>query len=187
MPDVRVPGFLGRVLADHDDPVGTCFHVAPGVVVTACHVLAEIDAAQLDAQVLLDPLAGGAPFQASVARLDPLHDLAVLVVAQEPGFAEVSGPLAASDGVALREPVRVTGHPLVYEPGHAYRYLDAPGTWAGGSVRDGEVGLGRLISDQVLKGMSGAPVLRESDGAVLGVASGRYNTPDGWLAGTVWV
>lgn len=186
MPDVRVPGFLGRVLADHDDPVGTCFHVAPGVVVTACHVLAEIDAARVDARVLLDPLAGGAAFWATVARLDALHDLAVLS-AEEPGFAEVCGPLAATDGVALREPVRVTGHPLVYEPGHAYRFLDALGTWAGGSVRDGEVGLGRLISDQVLKGMSGAPVLRESDGAVLGVASGRYNTPDGWLAGTVWV
>ena len=35
--------------------------------------------------------------------------------------------------------------------------------------------------------MSGAPVIRDSDGAVAGVVSGRYNSTDGWLAGTVWV
>ena len=35
--------------------------------------------------------------------------------------------------------------------------------------------------------MSGAPVIRDSDGAVAGVVSGRYNSADGWLAGTVWV
>ncbi len=32
--------------------------------------------------------------------------------------------------------------------------------------------------------MSGAPVIRDSDGAVAGVVSGRYNSADGWLAGT---
>ena len=35
--------------------------------------------------------------------------------------------------------------------------------------------------------MSGAPVIRDGDGAVAGVVSGRYNSADGWLAGTVWV
>ena len=35
--------------------------------------------------------------------------------------------------------------------------------------------------------MSGAPVVRDGDGAVAGVVSGRYNSADGWLAGTVWV
>ena len=38
-----------------------------------------------------------------------------------------------------------------------------------------------------MPGMSGAPVIRDSDGAVAGVVSGRYNSADGWLAGTVWV
>ena len=38
-----------------------------------------------------------------------------------------------------------------------------------------------------MPGMSGAPVIRDSDGAVAGVVSGRYNSADGWLAQTVWV
>jgi hypothetical protein len=35
--------------------------------------------------------------------------------------------------------------------------------------------------------MSGAPVVRDADGTVAGVVPGRYNSADGWLAGTVWV
>ena len=44
-----------------------------------------------------------------------------------------------------------------------------------------------MTSSAVVPGMSGAPVIRDSDGAVAGVVSGRYNSADGWLAGTVWV
>ena len=42
--DGRVPGYLGRVLDGDGAPVGTCFQVAPGVLVTAWHVLDEIGA-----------------------------------------------------------------------------------------------------------------------------------------------
>ena len=49
------------------------------------------------------------------------------------------------------------------------------------------VPLGRMTSSAVVPGMSGAPVILDSDGAVAGVVSGRYNSVDGWLAGTVWV
>lgn len=76
-----VPGYLGRIL-DLDDPVGTCFQVAPGVLVTAWHVLNDIGAAAPDSPVQVDPLAGGDPFEATVARLDATHDLAVLVSAR---------------------------------------------------------------------------------------------------------
>jgi len=72
-----VPGYLGRVLSG-GVPVGTCFQVAPGVLVTAWHVLNDIGGAALDNPVQVDPLAGGDPFGATVARLDPVHDLAVL-------------------------------------------------------------------------------------------------------------
>ena len=68
-----------------------------------------------------------------------------------------------------------------------FRWLDAPGTWAGGTTRDEAVPLGRVSSSDVMPGMSGAPVIRTGDGAVVGVVSGRYNSADGWLAGTVWV
>ena len=46
---------------------------------------------------------------------------------------------------------------------------------------------GRMTAEALMPGMSGAPVICDSDGAVAGVVSGRYNSPDGWLAGTVWV
>ena len=55
--DGRVPGYLGRVLAGGDTPVGTCFQVAPGVLVTAWHVLDDIGAAEHKAEVRVDPLA----------------------------------------------------------------------------------------------------------------------------------
>jgi len=42
MADPRAPGFLGRVLDEHGHPAGTCFQLAPGVLVTACHVLADL-------------------------------------------------------------------------------------------------------------------------------------------------
>ena len=87
----------------------------------------------------------------------------------------------------LRAQVTVTGHAVPDDPGHSYRFLNAPGEWAGGTTRDDAVPLGRMTSSAVVPGMSGAPVIRDSDGAVAGVVSGRYNSADGWLAGTVWV
>ena len=183
--DARVPGYLGRVLDDTGAPVGTCFQVAPGVLVTAWHVLDDIGATAENARVRIDPLAGGKAFDAAVARLDPLRDLAVLTCV--PGLPEVTGPLMATDQVPLRVQVTVTGHAVPDDPGHLYRFLDAPGEWAGGTTRDEVVPLGRMTSSSVVPGMSGGPVICDSDGAVAGVVSGRYNTADGWLAGTVWV
>ena len=43
--------------------------------------------------------------------------------------------------------------------------------------------VGRITTSDVVPGMSGAPVIRDSDGAVTGVVSARYNSADGWLAG----
>ena len=183
--DGRVPGYLGRVLDGDGGPVGTCFHVAPGVLVTAWHVLEDIGAAADDAQVWVDPLAGGEAFGAVVVRMDPLRDLAVL--ASDACLPGVAGALTATDQMPLRTKVTVTGHAVPDDPGHTYRFLDAPGEWAGGTTRDDAVPLGRMTSGAVVPGMSGAPVIRDSDGAVAGMVSGRYNSADGWLAGTVWV
>jgi S1-C subfamily serine protease len=87
--DGRVPGYLGRILDGDGGPVGTCFQVAPGVLVTACHVLNDIGAAADDARVAVDPLAGGEAFGAAVVRMDPLRDLAVL--AADAGLPAVAG------------------------------------------------------------------------------------------------
>ena len=153
VPDARVPGYLGRVLDGDGAPVGTCFQVAPGVLVTAWHVLDDIGAAADDARVRVDPLAGGEAFDAAVARMDPLRDLAVLTSAA--GLPAVAGPLTATDQVPLRVKVTVTGHAVPDDPGHVYRFLDAPGEWAGGTTRDEAVPLGRMTSSAVVPGMSG--------------------------------
>jgi tetratricopeptide (TPR) repeat protein len=179
-----VPGYLGRIL-DGGDPVGTCFQVAPGVLVTAWHVLNDIGAATPDSPVQVDPLPGGDPFEATVARLDATHDLAVLVTGTS--LPATAGPLTATDQMTMRAPVTVTGHAEPEDQDHTYRFLNAPGEWAGWTTRNDTVPLGRMTADALVPGMSGAPVICDGDGAVAGVVSGRYNTADGWLAHTVWV
>jgi hypothetical protein len=181
--DQRVAGFLGRVLDDADDPIGTCFQVTPGVLVTAWHVLDDLGAGMIDAEVRLDPLQGGLSRDARVVRLDPLHDLAVLVAAEP--LAECVTGLAASDEVTATTPFAITGVVAVDDPGHSYRHLDADGRWAGGTTRDNQVLLGRVVADAVMKGMSGAPVLVGQ--VAVGVVSGRYNSTDGWGRDSVWV
>lgn len=190
-PGARLPGYLGRVLDQAGDPVGTCFQVVPGILVTAWHVLNDIAAAAVGMRVDVDPLAGGHSFAVSVVRLDQVHDLAVL--ASETHLSESAGALVATDTVPLRARVVVTGHVSLNDPGYRYRYFDAPGRWAGAVVRDDEsqgvpdVLLGRMTAEAISRGMSGAPVVCERDGFVAGVVTGRYNSADGWLAGTAWV
>jgi hypothetical protein len=94
--DVRVPGYLGRVLDGDGAAAGTCFQVAPGVLVTAWHVLDDVGAGGDGDRVQVDPLGGGAAFGALVMRTDPLRDLAVLTC--EARLAGVTKPLAAADG-----------------------------------------------------------------------------------------
>jgi hypothetical protein len=179
-----VPGYLGRVL-DGDSAVGTCFQVAPGVLVTAWHVLEDIGAAAENAEVRVDPLAGGDRFGAVVSRVDPVHDLAVLTSGT--ALPTTAGPLAATDQMVLRAAVTVTGYCVVDDPGRTARSLTAVGRWAGPAMWDDAVPVGRMTADALMPGMSGAPVVRDGDQAVAGVVSGRYNSADGWLAGTVWV
>ncbi|MDJ0346186.1 trypsin-like peptidase domain-containing protein [Streptomyces sp. H10-C2] len=184
--DLRIPGFLGRILDLDGAAVGTCFQVAPRIVVTACHVLADLGCDRIGARVASDALNGSAaPAQAEVVAVDAARDLAALRRAA-PLRGTVAG-LAHTDTVTLLTDVVVTGVSAVDDPGHDYRHLDATGTWQGGTVRDTHVALGRLASSSVVPGMSGAPVLRLSDNLVVGVVSARYNSADGWLRDSVWV
>ena len=183
--DVLVPGYLGRVLDDDGAPVGTCFQVSPRVLVTAWHVLDGIGAASDGAPVRVDPLAGGAAFGAVVVRFDPLRDLAVLTC--DAALPEVAGDLTATGQMKLRTEVSVTGHSVIEGSGHTARSLTTIGRWTGPAMWEKAVPTGRMTAEALMPGMSGAPVIRDSDGAVAGVVSGRYNSADGWLAGTVWV
>ena len=180
-----MPGYLGRVLDEDGAPVGTCFQVSPGVLVTAWHVLDAIGAASDGAAVRVDPLAGGAAFGAIVVRFDSLRDLAVLT--SEAALPEVAGELTATGQVKLRTEVSVTGHSVIEGSGQIARSLTTIGRWTGPAMWEKAVPTGRMTAEALMPGMSGAPVIRDSDGAVAGVVSGRYNSADGWLAGTVWV
>ena len=191
--NTHVPDYLGRILKSAGNPIGTCFQVKPGILVTAWHVLEECAAGQVGQSVLVDSLApgGSSPTQARVERIDPEHDQAVL---------RIETPLEAS--VERYEPteaqlpetkVVITGHSVVPDsrgrgPASGIkRFLDAPGTWAGGTIIDDRVALGRLNASDVVLGMSGAPVRRLSDDAVVGVVCARYNSGSTRLRDTVWV
>ncbi|MGH3932168.1 MAG: trypsin-like peptidase domain-containing protein [Pseudonocardiaceae bacterium] len=148
-------------------PVGTCFQVTPGVLVTAWHVLNDLEAGDEGATVMVDGLDGGcgsAP--AKVLRVDPVHDLAVLRRA-EPLPASVLG-LSATDVVALRTDVVVTGVSVVDDPGHAYRFLDAVGSWTGGTTWDDQVPVGAAVVD-----VGGGGHERRAGAARLGRRRGR--------------
>jgi CHAT domain/Trypsin-like peptidase domain len=183
---IKVPAYLGRVLAEDGTPAGTCFQAAPGVLVTAWHVLDEMGAGAADAVVLVDGLAAGSRRSpAQVLQIDPLHDLAVLRVDQ-PFAASVAG-FAASDSVDAATEVQVLGVSRIEDAEHEYRYAPAVGVWVGPAMRDDQVALGVLSSKSVVKGMSGGPVRRVLDDVVVGVVSGRYNSRDGWMRDTVWL
>ncbi len=106
-PDRRVPAYLGRVLDSAGDGVGTCFQIAPGLVATAWHVLENIGAGAVGAEVAVDPLAGGARIAGVVAAIDPPSDLAAVRLVA-PLSATIGG-LAATDDVELNEPVVIAG------------------------------------------------------------------------------
>jgi S1-C subfamily serine protease len=144
-----------------------------------------VPGAALAGPISVDPLSGGESFTARVICDDPVHDLAVLT--SDVALPTAVSGLASTDRLGLGEPVSVTGHAVVADGVHTYRYLDAAGTWSGGTTRDDAVPLGCLTANHLMPGMSGAPVIRKTDPAVVGVVSGRYNTADGWLADNVWV
>jgi len=155
--DGPVPGYLGRVLASESEPVGTCFQVAPGVLVTAWHVLDDVAAAVKDAQVLVEPLAGGESFEATVTRLDQVHDLAVLTCGD--GLPGTAGQLVATDQMAPGTQVTVTGHCVIDDSGHTARSLTTIGQWAGPATWEDAMPTGRMTAEGLLPGMSGAPVI----------------------------
>ncbi len=187
--DKRVPGYLGRVLDAHEKPAGTCFQVAPRILMTAWHVLEAVGSTGIGASVQVDPLGGGAAITARVERADQPHDLAALVSARS--LSPECARLAQSDQVASHARTVVTGVSR-FDDKLKYRFLEAPGIWAGATSREdgvqgSDIRLARVEARAVTPGMSGAPVRRTSDGAVVGMVSGRYTTPEMWLRDTVWV
>jgi hypothetical protein len=71
--DQRVPGYLGRVLDADGAAVGTRFQVTPGVLITAWHVLSDLNVGDEGATVAVDALDGAsmsAPADVTPASLE---------------------------------------------------------------------------------------------------------------------
>jgi hypothetical protein len=163
------------------------------VAVTAAHVLSgrwrdggNAGGGLVGGCVSVDGLEPGqaSARSAVVAAVDLAHDLAVLrLVEPLPGTV---ASLSASAEVAAGAEVVVSGH-AVGEDGSVFRHLSAVGVWGGPAMRGDAIALARMSSKDLLRGMSGAPVRRTTDGAVVGVVSARYNSADGWLRDAVWV
>lgn len=180
----RVPSYLGRVLSADGEPVGTCFQVASGVLVTAFHVLDELGRGAPGEVLHVDSLSGDVGFfLAEVVRIDAAHDLAVLKTHQ-PLSGTVAGFWATDCMDSAR--VQVLGVSMLDDIDHGYRYTPAIGRWVGPMQQDGKE-LGVLASKFIAKGMSGAPVRRLSGDQVVGVISGRYNAAGSWNRDMVWV
>lgn len=183
--DVAAPGYLGRVLQD-GAPVGTCFQAAAGVLVTAWHILRDMNAARIDAEVWVEQMRPGASAQrARVVRLARETDAAVLSI-ERPFTQSVTG-FALSDVVSHGAELRVQGYGAL-DGDEDFRSLPASGRWTGPAVRDDGVRLAVMASKDIPVGMSGAPVRRAEDDAVVGVVSAHYNSArDGWYRDNVWL
>jgi hypothetical protein len=154
------PLIPGRVLDRDGTPAGMCFEVAPAILVTAYGVLDNRESSSDTPVVVLAP--NGNRIQARVLARDSRHDLAVLE--SEYPLPAMAIQLANSDNVRWGTRVWVG---------------DVRGRWRGTSTGDRiEFGLVEApgIPEQ---GMGGAPVVRISDGAVIGVLSHLHNVADG--------
>ena len=176
--------YVGAVLDTGGESVGTCFQLAPRLLVTAHHVLDAlgVDFEQPWAQVAW--FGDGRPRPVRLLRVSTADDLAVLA-ADEPWPVAAPG-LAAADALPLHTPLGVAGVPEIHDPGHAYAQLHGTGFWQGTVMRDGAP-VGRIECASVVPGMSGAPVFRLDDGFVVGLVSARFHSSDEWLHHTVWV
>ncbi|MFJ5985093.1 serine protease [Lentzea sp. NPDC092896] len=182
--DERIPLYLGRILTGAGAPMGTCFQVAPGVLVTAWHVLRDLRAGEVGSYVDVDALAGGdhPVLRAEVVAVDERRDLAVL--RRETPLPGTIEAVSLTDAVAPDTKVVVTGVAKVEDPGHEYGFLTTTGVWRGELTRN-DVPKSYFTSDSAALGMSGGPVRRAADDAVVGVVSARYNS-DRWLQFAVW-
>ena len=177
--------YLGCVLQG-GVPVGMCFQLVPGVLVTAWHVLDVAGVAAEGAQVKMEPAGGGEVFEGVVARLDQGCDLAVLTC--EAHLQASAESLAATDEVSPHTVITATGLDVVDGSQPITRALTAVnGWWVGPAMWEDAKPAGRMTAQMLPPGMSGTPVIRDDDGAIVGVVSGRYNSVDGWLPEAVWV
>lgn len=179
--------FLGALIGEDGNKVGTCFQIRENVLVTAYHVFKDAVGTSGRESVRFVPLNGGGIGNARLHGYDEDHDLAVLwtetpLPASVP-FLSRSKDIDPETKFHLQGPAELT-ESYDSEP---YDFLPATGTFLGISLDQRGRTMARGYAPQVEPGMSGCPALREKDGAVIGVLSKRYHSGDGWSAGTIFM
>jgi hypothetical protein len=151
---------------------GTAFLVGPrGLLATAAHVVTDPDGLPLENLFVLRPTPPNITASpAKVVRVFPGgRDLALLQVARQPGDPDLPF-FEIGENAATGEDILMAGYPLVFD--RVYRWP---------LFRFGRISSTRyflrqskvLVLDMVsADGFSGAPVVRVSDGRVIGVQKG---------------
>ena len=179
--------FHGRVLGRDSAPVGTCFHLGNGYLVTAFHVIDGIGSGEPGREVRIDLMDGSATVDATVDEVDQTNDLALLHTETHPAGAVVM--LALSDDQTPDTSVHTRGFATLPGMGSSVNYKEqtATGRWLGSWVTEDGVKQIGITMPGAQPGLSGAPVIRTSDDAVIGVQAGRYKSPDSWSRDTALV
>jgi len=174
----------------NNKPVGTGFLVhESGLIATCYHVVRVAGDSPEGQRFIFEFLTDGQTRRAIVTdKLDPQHDIALLQLTG-PLPKEVE-PVTLINSEATRSGMnfQVIGFGEVNDPTHQYRYSSATGVIVGPTDRDG-VDLLQLESKQVLRGMSGGPVIAGAVKGVVGLISARYNIDPStglWMRDTVW-
>ena len=155
-----------------------------GVVVTAWHVVRDVQAPAVGDRLSVDPIAGGDPIEGQVLAIDADRDLAV--VRLDSGLPGTVVGLVSAENVHSHTPVTITGVPTL-DGSETFRFTHAAGRWLGTAQRSDGVRRGQVEAKAVVTGMSGGPVRLAVDDRVVGVVSARYNSATEWAQHTVWV
>lgn len=162
--------------------LGTCFQVGPGLFMSAKHVFGIAPSAGLEISLVFDSADPISTYKAQLVYQDPKLDISIARVegwpVDEPFKIAPTNELAMNTGVLTVEysPTRPRGElpdgrptmPIQanFHKGHVVReYRETFGHQYMASCID--------LSYPALKGASGAPVVRESDGIVLGMIVGN--------------
>ncbi|WP_189329463.1 trypsin-like peptidase domain-containing protein [Actinoplanes ianthinogenes] len=156
---------------------------------TAYHVLADVISDPVGSEVWIEPVVPGSErrIRASVLATDMKNDLALLHSAQN--LAGSVSLLALSDAQMPGTEFSVAGYGIMPESDgdQQFNFLESRGIWEGLAERPDGLLLAAATASGVTQGMSGCPIVRDGDQAVIGVLTGRYNSIDGWNQNRVWI
>ena len=169
MPDMSMDeaaSYLGHIVDDGQNIVGTGFQVAPGLLITALHVVGPLALQDPESEVQLVPFGGNQPQRAVIQAAAGDLDLALLRY-EEPFTG-------ASSGFALTRAVDPGTRVEVVVASSAGQLARVNAMWRGTRSSPGGVRQGQLLTPELERapGMSGGPVVRSRDGLVVGVLLG---------------